>query len=121
MEPLMIEEEIDALDSGDESDHDLISTDMLKRICDGGQSHMNNNQRKSCYKIYLIVLGKKISECKGALKATRNMRKGLRKVFNTVVKEISQDLPPLGESDSEVSHVILEPRNSAEVKNCRMT
>ena len=43
------------------------------------------------------------------------MVKGLHKVFNTVVKDISQDFPPLGESGSEVSHFIPEPRNFAEV------
>ena len=45
-------------------------------------------------------------ECKGALKSTRIMDKGLHKVFKTAVKEISQDLPPLGESGTEVSHFI---------------
>ena len=34
------------------------------------------------------------------------MGKGLHKVFKTVVKEILQDLPLLGESGSEVSHLI---------------
>ena len=43
------------------------------------------------------------------------MGKGLHKVFKTVVKAISQDLPPLGESGSEVSYFIPEPRNFAEV------
>ena len=43
------------------------------------------------------------------------MGKGLHKVFKTVVKEILQDFPPLGESSSEVSHFILEPRNFSEV------
>ena len=43
------------------------------------------------------------------------MVKGLHKVFKTVVKEIFQELTPLGESDSEVSHFIPEPRNFAEV------
>ena len=43
------------------------------------------------------------------------MGKGLHRVFKTDVKEISQDLPPLEESCSEVSHFILEPRNFAEV------
>ena len=43
------------------------------------------------------------------------MGKGLHKVFKTVVKEIFKDLPPLGESGSEVSHLIPEPRNFAEV------
>ena len=43
------------------------------------------------------------------------MVKGLHKVFKTVVNEISQEFPPLGESGSEVSHFIPEPRNFAEV------
>ena len=43
------------------------------------------------------------------------MGKGLHKVFKTVVKDISQDLPPLGESGSEVSYFIPEPRNFDEV------
>ena len=43
------------------------------------------------------------------------MGKGLHKVFSTVVKEIPQELKPLGESGSEVSHLIPEPRNFAEV------
>ena len=43
------------------------------------------------------------------------MGKGLKKVFKTVVKEISQELTPLGEPGSAVSHFISEPRNFAEV------
>ena len=50
-----------------------------------------------------------------ALKATRKTGKGLHKVFSTIVKEISQELATLGESGSEVSHFIPEPRNFAEV------
>ena len=44
------------------------------------------------------------------------MVKGLHEVFSTVAKEISQELTPLGESGSEVSHFIPEPRNFSEVK-----
>ena len=43
------------------------------------------------------------------------MGKGLNKVFSTAVKEISQELTPLVEYGSEVSHFIPEPRNFAEV------
>ena len=43
------------------------------------------------------------------------MDKGLHKVFSTVVKDISQELTPLVESGSKVSHFILELRNFAEV------
>ena len=45
----------------------------------------------------------------------RNMVKGLQKVFKTVVKDISQVLPTLGESGSEVSYFILDHRNFSEV------
>ena len=43
------------------------------------------------------------------------MGKGSHKVFKTVVKAISHDLPPLVESGSEVSHLITKPRNFAKV------
>ena len=55
-------------------------------------------------------------EWKGALKATQSMGKGLHKVFSTVVKEISQEWTPLGESGSEVSHFIPEPRKFSKMK-----
>ena len=45
----------------------------------------------------------------------KSMEKGLHKLFSTVVKKISQELTALGESGSEVSHFIPEPRNFAEV------
>ena len=44
------------------------------------------------------------------------MGKVLHKVFSTIVKEISQELTPLGESGLEVSHFIPDPRNFSEVK-----
>ena len=47
------------------------------------------------------------------------MGKGLHKVFKTIVKEISQKFPLLGESGLEVSHLIPEPINFAEVKIVR--
>ena len=43
------------------------------------------------------------------------MGKGLRKVFKTVLKYISQELTLLGESGSEVSHFIPEPRKFDEL------
>ena len=36
---------------GDESDHDLISMEMLEDICDGSQTHSNINRREARYKI----------------------------------------------------------------------
>ena len=43
MKPLLKEEEMDAMDSGDKSEHDLISTEMLENIRDGSRSHPSVN------------------------------------------------------------------------------
>ena len=74
MPPLLSEEEMDAMDSGDESCHDLISIEMLEDICDGSQSHPNVNKRETRYKIRDRI-SQRQSEWKGALKATQNMGK----------------------------------------------
>ena len=92
---MISEQDMDAINYGDELDHDLISTDMLEDICDGSQTHTNVNIREARYKIRDRIR-KRQPEWKGALKATQNMGKVLHKVFTTVVKEISQALPPLG-------------------------
>ena len=48
--------------------------------------------------------------------AARRFIPGLiHKLFITIVKDIYQELTPLGESGSEVSHFIPEPPNFAEV------
>ena len=112
---IMSEQDMENLDSNENSDHDIISTEMLEDIRDGIQTHPNVNKREARYKIRDRVKQRQ-SEWKGALKATQRMGKGLKKVFSTVVKEILQKLTPLGESGSEVSHFIPEPRNFAEVK-----
>ena len=83
---------------------------MLEDICDGSQSHTNVNQREARHKI-CDRIRKRQSECKGTLKSTQNMGKSLQKLFKTAVRYISQELLPLGESVSEVSHFIPEPRN----------
>ena len=115
MPPLLSLEETDALDSGDETDDELMSTEILEDIRDGIQSHPGVNRRDAHYKIrdFIKVIQ---SEWKRALKATQNMDKVLHKFFKTVVKDIFQDLL-LGESGSEVSHFIPEPKNFAEVTN----
>ena len=43
------------------------------------------------------------------------MGKGLHKVFKAVFNEVWQALPIFGESGSEISYFIPEPRNFAEV------
>ena len=45
MPPLLSEEEMDAMDSGDESDDDPMSTQMLEDIRYGSHSHTNVNKR----------------------------------------------------------------------------
>ena len=47
MKTLLSKEEMDDMDSGDESDHDLISTDMLEDICYGSHFHPNVNKREA--------------------------------------------------------------------------
>ena len=42
---MMSEQDMDAINSGDESDHDLMSTDMLEDIRDGSQTHPYVNRR----------------------------------------------------------------------------
>ena len=39
------------IDSNEESDHDLISTEMLEDISDGSQTHPNVNKREARYEI----------------------------------------------------------------------
>ena len=84
---------MDAMDSVDESYHDLIYMEMLKDICGDTQYHPNVNQREARYKICYCIR-KRQSYLKGALKATQNMVKGLHVVFKTIVKEIYQEFPP---------------------------
>ena len=51
-EPIIMSKQyMDAINSGDESDHDLISTEMLEDICNGSQTHPNVNRREARYKI----------------------------------------------------------------------
>ena len=95
MPPLISEEEIYAMDSGDESDHNIISTEMLVDIRDGSQIHPNVNMREARYKLRDRIRQRQ-SGWKGVSKATQNVGEGLNKVFKTVVKEIFQELTRLG-------------------------
>ena len=44
---MMSEQDMDAINCGDESDHDLISTEMLEDIHDGSQTHPTVNRREA--------------------------------------------------------------------------
>ena len=54
---MMNKQDMDAINSGDESDRDLISTEMLEDIHDGSQTHPKLTEDKHVMK-YVIVLGK---------------------------------------------------------------
>ena len=112
--PLISKEEMDVMYSGDESDAELMSTDMLENICDESQFHPSINRKEASYNISDRFKQRQV-EWKGALLSTQNMGKGLQKVFKAVVNEILQALPIFFESGSEVSYFIPEPRNFAEV------
>ena len=86
---MMNEQDTENINSGDESDHDLITTEMLEDICDGSQTHTNFNRREARYKLRDHIRQPQ-SEWKGVLKDIQSMGKGLHKVFSTVVKDISQ-------------------------------
>ena len=60
---------MDAIDSGDESDHDLISTEILEDISDGSQTHPNVNRREARYKILDRIRQRQL-EWIGELKST---------------------------------------------------
>ena len=48
---MMSKQDTENINSGDESDHDLISTEMLEDIHEGSQTHPNVNRREERYKI----------------------------------------------------------------------
>ena len=48
---MMSEQDMEVMDSGDESDHDNISTEMLEDMRDGSQSHLNVNRIEARSKI----------------------------------------------------------------------
>ena len=114
MPPLLRKEEVYAMDSGDESDGEPMSTEMSEDNRDGSQYHPSVNRRETHYKIRDLIKQRQL-EWKGALLSTQNMGKVSHKVFKTVVKEILQDLPTLGESGSKVSYFIPDPKKLSEV------
>ena len=83
---MMSEQDMNAMNDGDESYNDLIYSEMLEDIHGGSQNHPDVNRREARYKIRDRI--RKIQlEWKGALKATQSTGKVLHKVFKTVVKD----------------------------------
>ena len=66
---MMSKQDMENINSGDESDHDLISTEMLKDIRDRSQTHPKVHRREANYKIHYRIRQRQL-ECKGALKST---------------------------------------------------
>ena len=73
---MMIEQDMENLDSNEKSDHDLISTEMLHDILGGSQTRPTVNKREAGYKICDCIWQKE-SQWKGELQATHNMGKVL--------------------------------------------
>ena len=87
---------------------------MLEDIFDKSKYHPSINRREVRNKIR-DSFKQRQAEWKGVLISNLNMGKVLHKVFKAVDNDISQALPILGESGSEVSYLISEPRNFSEV------
>ena len=82
---MMNAQDMENIDSNDESNCDLISTETLEDIRDGSKTHQTVNKWEAHYEICDRVRQNE-SQWKGALKAMRNTGKGLHKVFSTTVK-----------------------------------
>ena len=111
---MIIEKDMENLDETEKFDDDLIGTETLHDIRDGNQTHPKIDKREARLEIRDRIKQKK-SEWKGVLRATQKIRKGLHRVFSTIVSEISQELTNFGETGSEVSQFIPEPRKFAEM------
>ena len=85
---------------------------MLKDIRGGSQYHLIIDRREACYDIRDCIKQDQ-AEWKEALLLTQTMGRVLHKLLKAVVNDIPQALPILGESGSEVSYFIPEPRNFA--------
>ena len=105
MPPLISYEEMDVMTSGNESNAEPMSTEMLEDICDSSHYCPSINKREARYKIGDHIKQSK-SEWKGTLLSMRNMGKGLHKVFKAIINEILQVLSIWGESGSEVSYFV---------------
>ena len=65
----MSEQDMEDINSGDESDHDLIFTEMLEDIHNINQTHLNVTKREERYKIRDRIRQRQ-SEWRGVLEST---------------------------------------------------
>ena len=57
---MMSKQDMENINSGDETDHDLIYTEMLEDIRDGSQTHPNVNRGEARYKIRDCIIQKQL-------------------------------------------------------------
>ena len=72
MPTLISEEEMDVISSGDESDDEPMSTEILEDIHDGSQSNLSVNRRETRYNIHDMIKQSQV-EWKGVLLSMRNI------------------------------------------------
>ena len=105
---------IDELSTEDEYDDGSISTNALEDIRYGSQIKSYINARDGRLKVWDHIKQME-NERKGEEMSENSMGKGLHKVSKTVVNELKNAYTTSGESGSEVSQLIPEPRNFSEV------
>ena len=76
------------MNSGDDSDDEPMSTEMLGEICNGSQYHPDIKKREARYKIRDRIRQRKL-EWKVALLSMQKISKDVKKAFKTVVNVIS--------------------------------
>ena len=54
MPPLISKEQMDAMDSGDESEYETISTEMFEDICDGSKSRLQTHRLNPLHQFTLL-------------------------------------------------------------------
>ena len=102
------------LDETEKFYDNLISTETLEDIRDGNQTHPKIDKREARMAIHDRIKQNK-SEWKGLLRATHKIGKRFTQSFQYYCIGDFQELTNFGETGSEVSHFITEPRNFAEV------
>ena len=90
---------MDVMDSSDAYDAETMYTQILEYINDSNKYHLILNRREACCKIHDRIKRNQ-AEWKEALLSTQSVGKVLQRLFKSVVKDILQVLPILGESGS---------------------
>ena len=84
MPPLISIEEMYEMDSGNESDDEPMSTEMLEDILDRSKSHLSVN-RIDAYNKWSDCIKQRLTEDNRKILYMKNMGKVLHKVFKAVI------------------------------------